>query len=73
MRKVIVDMRVSLDGFIEGPDGKLDWAVKEYEKTRKDVFDLQKRADTLLLGRLMYPGFEKILVCRADEPVQYKK
>lgn len=29
MRKVIYSMAVSLGGFIEGPDGKFDWAVPD--------------------------------------------
>jgi dihydrofolate reductase len=58
MRKVILAMQVTLDGFIEGPNGELDWAMKEDKETWKAVFDLQKSADTLLLGRVMYPGFE---------------
>jgi len=59
MRKVILAMQVTLDGFIEGLKGELDWAMKEDEETWKDVFELQKSADTLLLGRVMYPVFEK--------------
>jgi dihydrofolate reductase len=59
MRKVILAMQVTLDGFIEGPNGELDWAMKEDEETWKDVFELQRSADTLLLGRVMYPDFEK--------------
>jgi dihydrofolate reductase len=58
MRKVIVAMQMTLDGFIEGPNGELDWAMKEDEETWKDVFDLQGSSDTLLLGRVMYPAFE---------------
>lgn len=59
MRKVILAMQVTLDGFIEGPNKELDWAMKEDEETWKYVFDLQRSADTVLLGRMMYPGFEK--------------
>ncbi len=33
MRKVIVAMQVTLDGFIEGPNGELDWAMEEDEET----------------------------------------
>jgi len=52
-------MQVTIDGFIEGPNGELDWAMKEDEETWKDVLALQGSADTLLLGRVMYPAFEK--------------
>ncbi|HEY1405256.1 MAG TPA: dihydrofolate reductase family protein [Spirochaetota bacterium] len=59
MRKIIVAMQVTLDGFIEGPKGELDWAMKEDAETWKEVFELHDSADTLLLGRVMYPAFEK--------------
>jgi dihydrofolate reductase len=72
MRKVIVAMQVTLDGFIEGPNGELDWAMKEDEETWKDVFDLQRSADTLLLGRVMYPAFEKYWLAAPTNPSSTK-
>jgi hypothetical protein len=35
MRKIIAALQVSLDGFIEGPNGELDWV-----ETWEDLFDL---------------------------------
>jgi dihydrofolate reductase len=72
MRKVILAMQVTLDGFIEGPNGELDWAMKEDEETWKDVFELQRSADTLLLGRVMYPGFEKYWLSVPKNPSSTK-
>jgi dihydrofolate reductase len=72
MRKVILAMQVTLDGFIEGPNGELDWAVKEDEETWKDVFALQRSADTLLLGRVMYPAFEKYWLAALTNPYSTK-
>lgn len=34
MRKVICSMMVSLDGYVEGPNGELDWVVSEKRATR---------------------------------------
>lgn len=34
MRKVIWAMSVSLDGFMEGPDGELDWHLVDDELHR---------------------------------------
>jgi dihydrofolate reductase len=31
MRKLIYSMSVSLDGFIAGPDGAIDWSVRDEE------------------------------------------
>jgi dihydrofolate reductase len=42
MREVILARQVTLDGFIEGLNGDLDWAMKEDEETWKYVFDLQR-------------------------------
>jgi dihydrofolate reductase len=68
MRKVIVAMQVTLDGFIEGPEGELDWAMKEDEETWKDHFDLMRSIDTILLGRVMYPAYEKYWLAAPTNP-----
>jgi hypothetical protein len=31
-RKIIAALQVSVDGFIEGPNGELDWAMAEDEE-----------------------------------------
>jgi dihydrofolate reductase len=71
MRNVVLAIQLSLDGFIEGPSGELDWAMQEDEETWKYVFDLQS-ADTLLLGRIMYPGFEKYWLAAPTNPSSTK-
>src|SRR5437763_16942463 len=59
MRKIIVALQTSVDGFIEGPEGELDWAMTEDEETWKDVFATLKSVDTCILGRVMYPEYEQ--------------
>lgn len=54
MRKIIAALVVSLDGFIEGPKGELDW-VESWE----DPFDILPQIDTCILGRGMYSGYEQ--------------
>jgi dihydrofolate reductase len=54
MRKIIAAQVVSVDGFIEGPHGELDWV-----DTWEDPFDLLPQIDTCILGRGMYPGYEQ--------------
>lgn len=53
MRKVILSVMVSLDGFIEGPNKEIDWHVwdKEMDQFMGRFFD---RIDTILLGRKTY-------------------
>ena len=54
MRRIIAALVVSVDGFIEGPNGELDWV-----DTWEDPFDLLPQIDTCILGRGMYPGYER--------------
>jgi dihydrofolate reductase len=54
MRKIIAALVMSVDGFIEGPNGELDWV-----DTWEDPFDLLPQIDTCILGRRMYPGYEQ--------------
>jgi dihydrofolate reductase len=56
MRKIIVTMWVSLDGFIAGPNGEMDWVMVD-EAMGKYEDDLVSAADTLLLGRVTYESF----------------
>ena len=56
MRKVIVTMWVTLDGFIAGPNNDMSWVrVDEAMGTYEN--DLVSAADTLLLGRATYQSF----------------
>ncbi len=53
MRKLVVFMHVSLDGFVAGPNGEMDWinvddAIFDYAGQRTD------NADTALYGRVTY-------------------
>ncbi|MGH7792168.1 MAG: dihydrofolate reductase family protein [Thermodesulfobacteriota bacterium] len=59
MRKIIAALQVSVDGFIEGPNGELDWAMAEDEETWRDLDEMLKTVDTFILGRVMYPDYEQ--------------
>jgi dihydrofolate reductase len=63
MRKIIAALRVSVDGFIEGPNGELDWV-----QTWDDPFDLVPQVDTCILGRGMYAGYEHYWRAILDNP-----
>jgi len=68
MRKIILGVAVSLDGFIEGPNGEYDWCFTDQDYGMSDFF---KRIDSLFMGRKSYelaqsmgdaamPGFPKL-------------
>jgi dihydrofolate reductase len=50
MRKVIYFAACSLDGFIEGPGGSLDWLMMTPE-AGKLIEEFFPRVDTMLMGR----------------------
>ena len=56
MRKVIVTMWVTLDGFIAGPNEEMNWVMVDDEMGKYED-DLVSAADTLLLGRVTYQSF----------------
>src|SRR5262245_5045699 len=68
MRKAIAALQVSLDGFIEGPNGELDWTLAEDEETWRDVFEMLSDVDTFILGRVMYPGYEQYWLAVLADP-----
>lgn len=51
MRKVRFSAAVSLDGYIAGPNGEIDWIVMDPEI---DFAELMKNYDTVLIGRSSY-------------------
>jgi dihydrofolate reductase len=53
MARLIYSVMMSLDGYIEGPDGKFDWAVPD-EEVHRFINDLERAAGTYLYGRRMY-------------------
>lgn len=55
MRKIILESSVSLDGFVEGPRGEMDWLIGNDRSG--DVFDFLSVFDTAFFGRRTYERF----------------
>lgn len=53
MRKIIYSYLVSLDGYLEKPDGSLDWTVPD-EQLHQHFNDLEASLGLLIYGRRMY-------------------
>lgn len=51
MRKIILNIAASLDGFIEGPNGEFDWCFTDQDY---GMTDFMNRIDTILFGRKGY-------------------
>jgi dihydrofolate reductase len=54
MKKIISALTITLDGYIEGPQGEVDW-IDSWE----DQDDSASQFDICLLGAAMYPGYEQ--------------
>ncbi|QOX64151.1 dihydrofolate reductase [Anoxybacterium hadale] len=50
-RRVILDLAVTLDGFIEGKNGEVDWCIMEPDMSFPDFLN---QIDTILYGRKSY-------------------
>lgn len=60
MRKLIVSMNVTLDGFMSGPNCELDWHFQSWTAEMAEALCEQlDRADTILLGRRTYAAMAK--------------
>jgi dihydrofolate reductase len=58
MRKLKLQMQTTVDGFVAGPEGQLDWMTREMdEKLIEFIVHLTDTSDTILLGREMTEGF----------------
>jgi dihydrofolate reductase len=59
MRKVMLWMGMSLDGFTSGVNEQLDWLVPHATRPEGHAIftRLRERCDTVLLGRVNYEGF----------------
>lgn len=69
MRIVSLGMQVTLDGFVAGPNGELDWAMERLDDelfAHQEV--LQSGSDTMLLGRVNYLD-QAAYWPTADEPL----
>jgi dihydrofolate reductase len=51
MRKVILNLAVSLDGFIEGPNGEYDWCFADQDYGMTEFLN---NADAIFIGRKSY-------------------
>lgn len=67
MRKIISFMHLSLDGFVAGPKGEMDWI-----KIDDEIFDHVGRrigkGDTALYGRVTFQMMENYWPTAADKP-----
>lgn len=81
MRKVIVNVAISLDGYIEGLNGEYDWCFNDQDYGLTEFFG---QVDALFLGRKSYemlisaeenpfPGVKKYVFSDTMPPIQHEE
>ena len=72
MRKLKLQVNMSIDSYIAGPNGEMDWMVWNWDdKLKKYVYELNEPVDTNLLGRKMTDGFVSYwsdVMTKPDDP-----
>lgn len=72
MRKLKLQMQITVDGFVAGPEGQLDWMTFDMDdKLLSFINHLTDTSDTILLGRKMTEGFVKYweqVITQPDSP-----
>lgn len=67
MKKIVLSLHTTLDGFVAGPNGEMDWI-----KLDDELFDLvatfTSEADTALYGRVTYQMMQSYWPTAADKP-----
>ena len=59
MRKLKLQMQITVDGFVAGPNGELDWMTfnMDDDKLIEHINSITDSSDTILMGRKMTDGF----------------
>jgi dihydrofolate reductase len=72
LRKLKLQVQMSVDGYIAGPNGEMDWLVWNWDDNLKEyVNELTDSVDTILLGRRMTEGFISYwsdVMTKSDDP-----
>ncbi len=79
MRKVVLNIALSLDGYIAGPKGEFDWLFTDQDYGLKEFFS---RVDSALIGRKtydlmvkmggVYPGMKNYVFSRKQSRAKKK-
>jgi dihydrofolate reductase len=58
MKKLKLQVQISVDGYIAGPNGEMDWMTWNHDADLlKYITDLTDSVDTMILGRKLAEGF----------------
>lgn len=67
MRKIVLSLHTTLDGFVAGPNGEMDW-IRLDDELFDFVSTITDRADTALYGRVTYQMMDAYWPTAGDSP-----
>ena len=74
MRKLKLQMQVSIDGFVAGINGEMDWMVWNWDDViKKYAGDLTESIDTVVMGRVLAQGMSGYWPAVAKNPDSSKE
>jgi dihydrofolate reductase len=68
MRKVILFVNATIDGYLAGPSGELDWMLPDPAMNQQLTDELRGEVDTILIGRVIYHAFDQNFRAEAANP-----
>ena len=69
MRKLKLQMQMTIDGFVAGPNGEQDWLVWDWDEALNAYVDqITQSVDCILLGRVLAQGFIPYWASVAADP-----
>ena len=72
MKKLKLQVQMTVDGFVAGPNGELDWMMWDWDdELSQYVTELTNSIDTILLGRKMTDGF--IVMIDSSRPETFRE
>jgi dihydrofolate reductase len=58
MRKLKLQVQMTIDGYIAGPNGEMDWTISNWDaELKKYVTEITEPVDCIILGRKLAQGF----------------
>lgn len=70
MRKLKLQVQITVDGFIAGPNGEMDWVNMNWgDDINEYVTQLTESVDTILLGRNLATGFIPHWTAAYNQPI----
>lgn len=68
MRRVILSMHMSLDGFVAGPKNEMNWMQPDSDEEWDDMFAMWQNVDLVLVGRGMWKEYRDYWSKALTEP-----